>query len=124
MSAAGHSDPSFMNQPRPWTDDVDFRLATKELIATCLTEIALLKAILECPTYSAADKVEFAEMIPKWMALCSEFYDGPWPNAITQEELRKLGPALAAEASAPVTSDELRKRRALAGEDVTAGSAA
>jgi hypothetical protein len=83
-------DPSFMSEPRPWIDEWNFRLAEKEHIAGCLTEIAMLKAMLECPTYSAAAKIEFAELIEWAMKLCSDCYEGPWPNAITQEELRKL----------------------------------
>jgi hypothetical protein len=82
------SDPSFMKQPQPWTDESGFRLAAKELIATCLTEIALLKALIEFPNYSAADKVEFAELIKEFMALCGDFYDGPWPNALTPAEVQ------------------------------------
>jgi hypothetical protein len=91
---AKYSDPSFMNEPKPWTDDFDFRLATKEHIATCLTEIALLKAMIECPAYSAEEKIEFAELVPQFIELCSHFYDGPWPNAISQEELREVRPQL------------------------------
>jgi hypothetical protein len=89
-SAGKYSDPSFMSEPRPWTDEWNFRLAIKEHIACCLSEIALLKAMIECPTYSAGYKIECAEMIAKFMALCSDFYDGPWPNALTPAELRGL----------------------------------
>jgi hypothetical protein len=85
-----HSDLSFLKEPQPWKDEVGFRVATKELIASALYEIALLKALLEAPEYSANEKIEFADMIQQWMEMAGEFYDGPWPNAITPAELQRL----------------------------------
>jgi hypothetical protein len=84
-----HSDLAFLKQPQPWTDDFDFRLAEKETIATALYEIALLKGLLEIPG-TAADKIEYAELIDRWMDLCADLYDGPWPDALTPEELRQI----------------------------------
>ena len=84
-----HSDLSFMKAPLPWTDDVDFRLAEKETIAAALYEIALLKGLLEIPG-AAADKIKYAGLIDRWVDLCGEFYDGPWPEAFMPEELQKI----------------------------------
>lgn len=90
MKSAKHSDPSFMLEPRPWTSDADFPIGEKETVAGSLSSIAMLKAALLCPAYSAADKIDFAEWIEKFMATAGEYYDGPWPDPITPRQLRAL----------------------------------
>ena len=96
------TDLSFMSAPKPWEDEIGFRLAAKETIATGILEIASLKALLECPTVSGADKVEYAGMIGQWMEIVGDFYDGPWPNALSQKELLALHPSVGTGAGAPV----------------------
>jgi hypothetical protein len=81
---------------------VTFRVVQKQIIADCLNLIGILKACLESPAYSAADKIEFAELVETFMSAAGEWYDGSWPNAITPAELRSLRPVLAELARRPV----------------------
>jgi len=77
------SDPSFMNRPRPWT-------LREEDVALCLQEIAIGKAVLESPHYDAAATIKFAELIEFAMELAADFYDGPWPEPLSPEQLSEV----------------------------------
>jgi hypothetical protein len=77
----------FLREPRPWTDDIKLRLATKELVATGLYEIAAIKGRLVSSEIPGPHKLQYADALSRWITLIRECYNGPLPEPMSDKEL-------------------------------------
>jgi hypothetical protein len=57
------------------------------LIATGLYEIAAIKGRLVSAEVPGPHKLQYAEILARWVTLIREFYSGPLPEPMTDAEL-------------------------------------